>query len=79
MPCLRRGMERKEISQMTNTQKRIDELESEVRQTWKLLWILAKRKGGALTFTPKELQTMRQGGKISRTVDANGVVTVEAQ
>lgn len=57
---------------------RIKELESEVQQSWKLLWILAKRKGGKLTFTPTELQTMKQGGQLQRTVDAEGVVTLEA-
>lgn len=59
-------------------QARIGELEREVNQGWKLMWLLANRKGGKLTFTPKELQTMKDGGKISRTVDAEGVVTVEA-
>lgn len=58
-------------------QARIAELEHEVNQGWKLLWLLANRKGGKLTFTPKELATMKDGGKISRTVD-EGVVTVEA-
>jgi hypothetical protein len=42
------------------------------------MWLLANRKGGKLTFTKKELDTMKHGGKISRTVDKNGVVTVEA-
>lgn len=59
-------------------QAHIRELEQEVNQVWKLLWLLANRKGGKLTFTTKELQTMKDGGKISRTVDDEGVVTVEA-
>jgi hypothetical protein len=59
-------------------QSRIEELEREVSQNWKLMWLLANRKGGKLTFTPKELQTMKDGGKISRVVDDEGVVTVEA-
>lgn len=59
-------------------QSRIGELEHEVNQTWKLLWLLANRKGGKLTFTPKELMTMKDGGKISRVVGEDGVVTVEA-
>lgn len=71
-------MHTEETNMATGTQKRIDDLENEVRQTWKLLWLLANRKGGMLTFTPKELQTMKQGGKISRTVDDDGVVTVAA-
>jgi len=74
-------MERAEIvSKETELLARIIELESEVKQTWKLLWLLANRKGGTLTFTPKELATMKDGGRISRTVDPEtGVVTVEAQ
>jgi hypothetical protein len=59
-------------------QARIGELEHEVNQGWKLLWLLANRKRGKLTFTPKELATMKDGGRISRTVDEEGVVTVEA-
>ena len=59
-------------------QSRIDELEREVAQNWKLMWLLANRKGGKLTFTPKELATMKDGGKIQRTVGDDGVVTVEA-
>jgi hypothetical protein len=59
-------------------QARIEELEREVNQNWKLLWLLANRKGGKLTFTPKELATMKDGGRISRTVDDENVVTVEA-
>lgn len=59
-------------------QGRINELEREINQVWKLLWLLANRKGGKLTFTPKELETMKDGGKITRTVGEDGIVTVEA-
>lgn len=59
-------------------QARISELEREVNQNWKLLWLIANRKGGKVTFTPKELATMKDGGSISRTVGEDGVVTVEA-
>jgi len=69
-----------QVSKDVEMSARIVELESEVNQTWKLLWLLANRKGGTLTFTPKELATMKDGGRISRTVDPEtGVVTVEAQ
>lgn len=56
----------------------IDELEREVNMNWKLMWLLANRKGGKLTFTPKELATMKDGGKISRVVGEDGVVVIEA-
>lgn len=67
-----------EGSNLLLLESRIAELEREVNMNWKLMWLLANRKGGKLTFTPKELQTMKDGGKISRVVDDEGVVTVEA-
>jgi len=54
---------------MTDQEQQIANLTKEVSLCWNLLWLLANRKGGKVTFEQKELQTLKDGGKVQRTVD----------
>lgn len=74
MPRCRRRLAGKEIQEMTKGQTREEQLATSLDHAYKLLWLLATRKGGTLTFKPKELNALTNGGQVRMDVSDEALV-----